>query len=469
MNFTELYKNVTTEEKLTYLSDILQNNTDMQRDFMEKVAVVIQNTEHSDINTIDFKSLVDEFTKDILEEFECVDISEMDWDNYHDSGHYVEEWEVYQENAESEIHDAFQPVNDFLLDTILSNEIVEATAYVCALYKVCNIVEIDDPNESLGDMQRDTWLENMNNTLKYTQERILQVPGNNKIFDKAVQSFFEYFNNNLSENIELAKDLENILLILVEKGENQENIYEYIQEVGISSKLFPNIFNYFINEFETEEKWLKFAYDNYLLRDDISEKLLKYLHENDTDKFIEIGFSLINNNDKWNKFLLEYLDKQTHTELFKQVYLNVSNNNSDIKLYKEIQNILLEEEKNKFIDSIWNDTFKVKVYVAEKQFENAKNIVKKCNSLYDFSDIISPLFVDEPKFCFSRTTEFLFYAVEQFRGREKYKEMAEVLKIALTIPNYTEKVRILIIDIYNFNSRLRALKEEFRDAGIIST
>ncbi len=334
MDFKEFYESVTDEAKIGFLTDLLNDNADLQRSFLEKVRFNLpENTSH--LSFSDFEGLVAEFTSEIFDQFNEVDISDVDWDNIQNTGYYRQDWEIAQEYAENEIMEAFVPVKDFLLECIISNRMEHLAAYLIALYQVCSTIELEDNDENLGDSQTDTWMAGFDESIDYIAKRIAQLPDNAGNYSAVIELFFD-FSTKVNNDIQFAKKSEKLLLSLIKKSQNEELIYRKIEKQGVDHSLFPNVFNYLINRYADEEDWLAFALDNYLNEEEISQKLLFYLHEKDTHKFIEIAFKLLEKSSSWNSVLVDLLTVDAHLELFKRVHLNLSRNNSSLANFTKV-------------------------------------------------------------------------------------------------------------------------------------
>ncbi len=467
MNFKEFYNTISDREKIEFLTKLLVENTDLQRNFMEsvKIPLTIENSSKI-INYEEFIIQIKANCIELNEIFQNIDISEVDWDNYQGDSHYREDWEIMQEFAEDQINTALEPSKDYLLNCIIENNILELLIYVSALYDVCTSIELDDPNESLGDMQEDTWIAAFETIVNYVIEKLEKIPDSRFDYSNVILLYFRHIKN-YENKIDYAKNTEKLILQILRKTINQKEIFDKSNELKAERDLSPEIFSYLINKFASENEWLDFAMKNYNKDQGVSESLLKYLHQKDDKKFSDIAYSLLNANSNWCTFLADYADENKHRELYKTVFLNLTKKNSSIEKYKKVQKYLNENEKNTFFETIWRNSFKVELLVLEGKTQDAKKIVQNEKSLYDFKDTIKPLYLEDPDFCFAFTRTFLLRSVENERGRSNYEQIANILKATLEIPKYLSQAKNLITEIFNYNKRLSALRSELENAGLV--
>ena len=119
------------------------------------------------------------------------------------------------------------------------------------------------------------------------------------------------------------------------------------------------------------------------------------------------------------------------------------------------------------VESIWDNEFLVKILAIENRYEEIKQLVDDPSNRYYFNALIRPILNIFPEYCFKKIRKNVMNQVKKERGRSVYRDIASQLVLAQQIECYEEKAAKLIDKVYHYNSRLIALKDEMRNAGLV--
>ncbi|MDD2634924.1 MAG: hypothetical protein PHW82_05435 [Bacteroidales bacterium] len=486
MDFEKFYNLVSDSDKLEYLNNLLKTNKDLQRDFKEKTNIEPIEVAEEDEQDTSFGEIVAQYSQLFEEDFSEIDYSDFDWEDiYIPQSHYVEEWELVENHFSDQIAELFVPVKDLILDKIITSQFTEVLAACCALYKVCQNIEIEDDDYCVSDSVMNDFSNGCTEVVQYISERINRVSGENKHLNDAIFQFLEYFFVEHENDSSFEKEIEELIYSLLIKSKDSTAFYKVFSKNQF--KYFPKISSYLIDKNSTVDNWLDFALKSYKKDILIAEKLLIHLHKSDTEKFVTTALSLINNpigykeedfykyeiDDMyyaeygWNEFLYPLLNYKEHGLLFIIVNLNIANRNDKIEHYLKVREYLNEAQKKKFIDVVWRNPFKIRIYIVENKLDQAKDIIRQNESKSQLISLIEPFQKLEPEFCYNFIISFIDKKIETERGRSVYSEIAELLVFAEVLQGFSAKTKEYAAKLCKNNSRLSALKDEFIKAKLI--
>ncbi|NQU80642.1 MAG: hypothetical protein HQ543_03890, partial [Bacteroidetes bacterium] len=138
-----------------------------------------------------------------------------------------------------------------------------------------------------------------------------------------------------------------------------------------------------------------------------------------------------------------------------------------IEYYRRIKNILNEDEKEQLINTVYNKPFKIEIFEEEKQYAKIKQIVEKNTDSWDFPKLIKPILNVYPDFCFETIKNKALKTIKNERGRFIYSRIAEWLNLSRSIKRKETETKEIIMKLYNHKPVLRALRDEFKKAGVL--
>lgn len=486
MDFKTFYYSISDSKKLKYLEELLQSKLKLQQDFKSKLAEIPHTKTIEVGNNQTFAELVAEFKKKFENTFSSIDFSDFDWEDiYIPSGHYVEEWELIDDYFNDQISALFIPVKDLLLDKLIENKIPELLAALYSLYSVSQNFDINEGDYCSADTVRNGFLDGCFEVTTMVFEKIKNVPKLEPNISKVLIMFFDYYFSEQQKDHYIEKQLESLLFEFQTKLEDNSELYNLFKKYSFEH--FPRISLHLIETNSTEESWQKYALKQYQNDALIAEKLLLKLHKTNTEKFISVAFTLINdptsyNDEKndtyllddlyyanaiWNEFLCPLLNYEEHHSLFIAVNLNLVNSKNDISYYLKVRDYLSEEQRQKFINVLWSTRHKVEVYIIENEFDKAKDVIYNCSTLATLKNLIEPFKDIDPEFAYNYVLSFVNEIIGSVRGRDLYSDIAALLNFAKTISVCGGRTYEFAKKICDENKRLTALKDEFRKAGLI--
>lgn len=466
MNFKELFYKATDKTKLDFLFAILEHNEKLKDEFTNYVETKGKSDKTPAYEM--FVSIVKKHEQEYRNELEIIDVENPDWDSYtpsHDG--YMEEWEQYQEAAEQEIEAIYRFWQNSLIDTIIGQKIETGLAMLIGAYEASLNSEINDTIESLGD-PNEFFVEQHKELMKYYTEKIKQAAINEHSIFSSFRLFLEYCGKEYPGNKSYPRYFEPVLLALAEKSGNPETILKQIENSNIEKISLPQLVLLLNKLCGNSDDWLKSAKAYYPADNKVAEELLEYYLENDIDAFNRTANELFEKDKyRWAKFLADKISETSDRQLFKNVFRELTIKDAKIEYYRKIKNILNEDEKEQLINTVYNKPFKVQIFEEEKQYNKIKQIVEKNTDSWDFTELIKPILNVYPDFCFKIIQNKALKTIENERGRNVYARIAEWLNLSKLIKGKETKTKEIIMKLYNHKPVLRALRDEFKQAGVV--
>jgi hypothetical protein len=486
MDFTFFYNSVSDSEKLKYLEALLKSNVKLQQDFKSKVSIA-PNPQTAEINNNQtFAELVEEFKNKFEINFSSLDVDDFDWEDVHiPNDYYVEEWELIDDYFIGQVSDLFIPVKDLFLEKLIENKFSELLAAFYALYYVSQNLDIEEGDYCNADTVRDSFLNNCFEITKLILEKIKNISKFDSNTNESLIMFFDYFFLDSLEDENFEKNIESLLYEMIIKLDDNSKLFNLFQKYRFEH--FHRISTHLMETNSNEESWMEYAYKHYQNDVMIAEKLLLKLHKTNTEKFISVAFTIINDptnykeeesysyqlddmyygNSTWNVFLCPLVNYQEHKSLFIAVNLNLVNSKNNIDYYVKVRDYLSLEQKQKFIHVLWSTQLKIKVYIIENEKDKAKELIEENTSLSQLKELLEPFTDIEPEYIYNYILSFINDQIKTARGRDEYSLIADLLNFAISLNVCGGKTYDFALALCNRNKRLIALKDELRKAGLI--
>jgi hypothetical protein len=487
MDFKDFYTNISDTEKLRYLEKLLEKNSDLQKDFKNKVTIKpVEAMAVKPDENASFAEIVANYSQKFEEDFALEDFSEVDWSEiYCPDDHYIEDWELVENHFADKVEQLFVPIKDLFIELLINLKYKEILAAFCALYDVCQNLEIDEGDYCSEDCIRDSFSNCSFDLVKFITSKVESVTGSNKNIDDALLQFFEHFLKEHENDPYFEKEIEQLSYALLIKSNDTKEFFKLFEIHEFDT--FPKISSYLIEKNSSVENWLSFALKSYTQDVSIAEKLLAHLHQANTKKFVSIAFSLINNPlgytkedldryeiadiysnyHSWNEFLCPLLNYKDHDLLFIVVNLNMTSCSDKTDYYLKVREYLDEAQKQKFIDVVGQNQLKIRIYIIEDKITEAKDIIIQNNSLSQLISLLVPFKKLDPEFCFNFITSFIDIKIKTERGRDVYSTIADILNFAAELDGFSSLAKEYSARLCSQNNRLSALRDEFNKAGLI--
>lgn len=467
MNFEEFYLNTPDKLKVKYLDAIIKNNSALKSEF--KSFVTQETGALVEGSLIAFKQTISETTSKYLKLFESVDTENPDWDHYRPPyDGYIEEWEAYQFASEQEFESIFSGFYSAATDKIIQQKPDELVAMLSGLFQAVKSADVADEVYSFEDVN-EFLLEKFHETTDLLVEKLRLCAIANPSIVATFKLFFSYISEAVKLSVSELDYIEPVLITLVERSDSPEEISHMMFSHQIDQEILP-VFSLLLSKLAgNQEKWLQTALNLYQKSETVARELLLFYRENDLAAFISLAKEVFKTpSSSWADFLAPYIKADMDQALYVSVFLTLLQSEQKLDYYKKIREYLSEGEYQSLINNIqYNTDFMVELYVFDGQHEKIKSLIETRSNLWNFSQLIEPLLIIYPDYCFQKIKNMTEKALNTERGRSIYKEIARWLVLAKKIPGQQHNTMQLIINTYNYKPNLPALKDEMRKAGVI--
>jgi len=465
MNFKEIFNKTSNKDKNKFLFDLLLNNATLRKEFLDNVKITeikLDLTDYSGFNE-NIISNYEEY-KDMMESLE---LEETDWEDYtpRHSG-YIEDWEAAQHMAEDEADEMFSFFEENIVSLFLGNKLEEVLEELISFYFAAKDAEINDPYENLGC---DYFIDKHKGFMQYTIDKISQGNINDEKIINAISLFFKYFESQNEERHRDIKNFEQLLVLLINKMENNDLLLPIEKLTTFNSKHCPLLAVSIEEKLGDISAWLQKA--NKTLFDDteIGKKLLGYYLDENFTEYLNVAKNLFNHNKEfWAEIISKNIKITNDKDFYKDIHFQLCISTNKIIHYLNIKTILTEDEKLNLHENLgYKIVFRVKIYETEKQFDKIKQLTEENADAWAFNKIIEPILNKYPEFCFKLIKDKAEEKIERERGRGAYSTIASWLLQAKKIISFESQTQDLINNLYNHKPNLPALKDEFRQSGVV--
>jgi hypothetical protein len=474
----KLIKKASTRQKENFLTSILKES-DVYRDRFRTLVSGQLNVES--------RRSVEEIRDAVKHDFEQIDFSntEQFYDNSYGNYGYRDEWDIVYEGAVDELNSTMEKFKSSIFSHLNSNNIVEATKELLGLYEGISLVdenEIDDPEEIFCNgivpellyfyfqfleeyLELFRVVDRQENALLRISAILVERLKHYRDRDSSDEDFnynlslFKPFINELITTENIAQYWDTVLTKLALKNGSTDEVQLKIAEL-----------------LEQETEWLKVAEKNFKHNPEITRRLLDfYLREGKGADFVRIGkYALDNWGDDFDQYLYKHLKKDENPEFYAKILAHYARHERSVSLFEEYKKHFGEAAARTFIDSVKKEQdedlkkYYIRLLEIERDYTAILEYVKKHRDDYDFVFYINPILNVYPAECFSIIKQKADDFLAENTGRKYYYIAAQWLKLLLKIEDKTEckKIRQYFHSLFQVYNNRRALKDEFRKAGI---
>lgn len=468
MDFEKLYQNVPDSLKLKYLDAIIGQNNKLKEEFVNYVRGVEGKSEG--LSYEGFVEIVQDIQSDYKDQFELVDTENPDWESYHPpySG-YIEDWEAYRYASEQEFEAIFEDFRNKAINAIIEQCPDKLIAMLIGLYEATQDADIEDEVCSFDDVNDHLLSEHKNSLNAIIKKLRLGALAETKI-GSAFNLFLQYCAKEYPGNSFFPAHFEPLLIALAEKSDNPARLLDLLIQSDVDQDCMPELLLFLNKNAGNTGEWLTAAQRLYKHNHAVAKELLAHYHQSDKEKFLKTARELFDENKHlWAEFLQHYVTPEPDRQLYVDVFRNLTVHYRDLQMYAKIRDLISETEFGELLDEInWDIVFKVKLLETEERYEEIKKIVEKYTSTNHLTEIISPIIVKYPEFCFQKIYQMVKKTLENERGRHIYVEIASWLTLSRYIPGFDAESQRLISQTYLHKPNLPALRDEMRKAGLVS-
>lgn len=466
--FDQFYQQASDQLKLSFLDTILEQDEHLKEQFInfylkpKNKQLILTVTDPDDFILA---------SKDLIKtDLESIRFDELDWDDYvpTQSG-YIPEHEALDQMAEDEIRrvlgihvgevERYCSIKHFDL----------AFLYMISIYRACLEVELNNDYYEVSDPSL-----TMLNAFEFHLEsslpifKAIQIP-ENQLFTIATVIFDQHTELE-AYDAGFLLFFETCLYSLIHSGSEANILLDVLEEKNKATYL-PWLYTELHRKTGGIESYEKAALSHYLSSVHVALDLLELYKSTDRNKFINIAKQL------WQKELFrhecaemyfEILNPNEDPNLYLEVTFFLNKRNFSKKYYEIIQELMTEEDRMEYLKTLQNNhPAYITALCMEGKFTEAHKYALHYTSRWNIVETMTPCLKHDPEQAIVNLTQKIEELLLNERGKNFYKRVATILKIAKDIPSIQNQTGVLIDRIVYANGRLSALKGELRVAGVI--
>lgn len=486
----ELLEKSTPEQQRAFLESLLQKSSEVRRQFY---TFVFDPPSGSDRGIS-----IDQVRKAIADGLRSLDMEEAEiyFDAiYEEHQEYIPEWEIYYEAAYRMVREVFDPYQKNALELVKQGQWVEGFKILLGMFEGHDEVwePGNDPEEYVDDFRGVTQTE-FQEKVKEFEEALNEVVKSDAAVEKALDVFFERVRihgvcdeetmDELEEG-EVAYKIdmfEGLLISLVTNPHTANYLYHLLQQHDLLDHEDTSDVQLHIARITGDDSlWFEVAEKFAPVKSHIAKQLLeRYAEKGDLKNMARVGREIFNHyTSVVDELLVTHLTPEMDRELYTRALASVVRRTEDTRRYGELRSLLSEEAREEFLASVRDQVhFYVKLLWLEERYDEILQIVREYSqshsgeeslSIYpaNFSEIIRPILNIYPQECFDILQKQVNHLLENYRGREIYRQVVRLLKEMIKIEDYKTQARDFVVSVYNWTPRLPALRDEMKKGGLV--
>jgi len=483
--FNTIFNETSREQKIEFLKRLLDNNIDIQYQFIEFIKDI------PEISDSAIMKKIDKIKQKIYSQLAKLDFSNLE-EQYYNSFDYDYGNDYWADDsglynyADDKIRDVFIPFIEQSVSFINKGNLIEAIIILLGIYEGANFLPEEDYNNLI--YYDDDFIDNVPDILMDSIEKIesnlFDIVKSDKIILKVLDIIFSRINfynkkdkrkrENGNENPYYIKDFEKIFDALIVNKITAEYLYSLLQKNELLTIESAYIILNIAEILEDDVLWIDTAESHFDYDIGIAKKLIeKYRAENREKDFNRIAEIVFN---KWPNdfdfFLINNLNKKRQKSLYIRALKNYVRDKFNIRYYEILRKYLTDNEKILFVNSFsnnYNTLFYVQLLEMEKRYNDILLCAQKHKNSDNLDRLIAPILNRYPKDCFelivNKNTAMLNY---EGRGRRTYQMMMQTLKQLKQIPTMEKETTLFLNRLYNHRPNLPALRDEMQKAGLVN-
>jgi hypothetical protein len=483
--FNTIFNETSREQKIEFLKRLLDNNIDIQYQFIEFIKDI------PEISDSAIMKKIDKIKQKIYSQLAKLDFSNLE-EQYYNSFDYDYGNDYWADDsglynyADDKIRDVFIPFIDQSVSFINKGNLIEAIIILLGIYEGANFLPEEDYNNLI--YYDDDFIDNVPDILMDSIEKIesnlFDIVKSDKIILKVLDIIFNRINfynkkdkrkrENGNENPYYIKDFEKIFDALIVNKITAEYLYSLLQKNELLTIESAYIILNIAEILEDDVLWIDTAESHFDYDIGIAKKLIeKYRAENREKDFNRIAEIVFN---KWPNdfdfFLINNLNKKRQKSLYIRALKNYVRDKFNIRYYEILRKYLTDNEKILFVNSFsnnYNTLFYVQLLEMEKRYNDILLCAQKHKNSDNLDRLLAPILNRYPKDCFelivNKNTAMLNY---EGRGRRTYQMMMQTLKQLKQIPTMEKETTLFLNRLYNHRPNLPALRDEMQKAGLVN-
>jgi len=456
IDFAKCYSETEAPQKLNFLKQMLDKDTDLQSQFVAFVSS--RSGKLDDVAGVKIDKIAEDFVDDLMN----IDFDDEIENGYNRYDYYDdEEFNSAYDLIDKAINTYYKRANEYQK----KGNLLDAFRIMLGMYIGAIQLENPDSNYDLFcDGYSDYVLAEWSKLLKKFSTEFEQIVKSDENVQQLIDVFFveKYKNIKLFEPffISIVTNRTIALYLYNKITENQSDnigsafIVLKIAEVTENEKLW----------IETAERYVQFD-------PQITQKLLdKYKDINQIDNFNRTAHTAFAHwNDTFDTYIVENIDKNTERKLFVEALAHQTKRKHKIKDYKILREYLSPDERNRFIEAqskLSSNMFYIELLEVEERFEEIFVFIKAHPDIYDLASLIRPILNIYPDECFGMLRKRCDRELNSYgRNRNTYQSMVKYMTAMKKIETKQAECKLYFDSI--FSNRLPALKDEMRKAKLV--
>lgn len=281
---------------------------------------------------------------------------------------------------------------------------------------------------------------------------------------------FDQFQKNYSNDPKFLTFFDSFLNAVIHSGSEASIVLDVIEKKKVGHHV-PWLLTELHKKSGGTAAWEQSAREVYKNNMSVASSLLEFYKTDNKPEFVRIARELWQDGlfqSEFAKIYFEDLDPADDPNLYRTVTVYLNDRNFSERYYHVLLELMEKEERINYIETFkWNKPAYVHALCMEEKYTEALKFAGQHTDRWNIVDIMTPCLQFQPDLALEILERKIKELLVEERGRNFYERIARVLKIAAdqsAIRPDAEKLAIKICSLY---SRLTALRDELRIAGVI--
>ncbi|WKN42704.1 SWIM zinc finger family protein [Tunicatimonas pelagia] len=481
-NFTALFDRTEDITKLSFLQQLLSQNTQLKTQFVKYVAAQQQRPVESllDDRVLQIEKVKEEVS--VVLESLTFDEEDLFPPGYYENGGYYDEWSDAEEGGDKIIQKGLASYLKQAKYYFQQGELAQGLSIVLGIYE--SVFSITSPSSdplSIVEDYPERIKEVLNEQLTPLFQSLQTTVKAELEIEAAVDLLFsryQYYevnpapSKNGTEGIYYLKDFEAFLLAMIVDPSMARFLLQRMREEDVVDVDTAHVVLRVAETLQDDTLWIKTAQEFLDFDNTLAQPLLEKYHQLDkTEDFLQTAQRAFQQfPEQTARYLAEKLSPELSLDFYKKVYSYLVKQGGQVEYYQSVRPHLSESEKNRLIQAVkTNDVYYVQLLALEEQHEEILRHVQNRTGLdYGFEKLIEPILSVYPARCFVILEKKCWQAIE-LRGRSVYRMIARWLQLMQQIPGHRDEAEALASQFYHHKPNLPALRDEMRKAGVATS
>ncbi|MCP3930908.1 MAG: hypothetical protein GY705_17620 [Bacteroidetes bacterium] len=473
--YNAVFEKAEFAQQRSFLKQMFEKNRELRLQFLQFLNDLQPLT--SSVDVLKIRDKVNSYFSEIDLDVEDYFNDPYSGYDYHDDGDSGSDWAAGELQKGFDLY--FKQSQSHLLEGRLSDCISVLLGVYEGIHNVEEPVYNDDYWELLEDYE-DALMEifrgNLSDVCIQLENTVIAEQTTQNGIDRIFERVQYYTENVDSKNHQIVynfKVLAPLLLALINSEKSAKHLLSYLEKEELTEEGdLAYIMLKISKQANDSESWTRTAENNAANDPQIAMQLMEsYLSKNYMYEFYRIArLAFPNHQYELSEFLLKNMTVEGDKDFYVEVLSWHTKEQRSIQHYKELRELISEEEKERFIGKVemdWSKQFFIQILEVEARYDNILDFARKNVYEYNFFEYIKPAVPHFPKECYAIISKKAAKLLEEGRGRKLYRQIAKELELIANVQAYRTKVCIFAAQLVSKHSRLRALKEELQFVKLI--